>query len=65
MAKLTGIIIDSTYKKIKNYASEDMHDKWSWKPMMTSSQCYAALDGYVSYELYNMLITIREALRLG
>jgi hypothetical protein len=57
MTKLTGIIIDNSYKKVKNCASEDIHDKWTWKPMVMSNLRYAAVDGYVSYELYNKLIT--------
>jgi hypothetical protein len=64
LAKLGGVIIDDSYKKMMNCPS-GMHDKWAWKPIAMSSLRYAALDGYVSYQLYNRLITIREGLRLG
>jgi hypothetical protein len=64
MAQLAGIIIDNSYKKMKNCPA-GMHDKWVWKPMAMSSLRYAALDGYISYELYNRLISTREGLHLG
>jgi hypothetical protein len=64
LAKLGGVIIDDSYKKMMNCPS-GMHDKWAWKPIAMSGVRYAALDGYVSYQLYNRLITIREGLRPG
>jgi hypothetical protein len=60
MEKLVGMIIDTTYNRMKKKCPHDIHEKWDWKPMDMTSLSYAAIDAYVSYELYNMLITMRD-----
>jgi hypothetical protein len=63
MEKLAGMMIAKSYNR-KKKCPQDIHDKWYYKPMEMSSLSYATIDAYVSYELYNRLITMRGGILL-
>jgi hypothetical protein len=64
MGYLAAAIIDPSYKEMKNECTSDMHHNWH-KPLSPKHLEYAAKDGYVSYEMYNRILTMKEGLGLG
>lgn len=52
MAKLAKHIIDSSYGDMKQDFPTERHDYWEEKPLSDINLKYAAIDAYVSYELY-------------
>ena len=57
MAAIAALLIDPAYanmkKKFKSDSREDHveHDFWDYKPLSPMNLHYAAVDGYLSYEL--------------
>ena len=52
MAKLAEHIIDSSYGAMKQNFPSTRHDYWEEQPLSDINLKYAAIDAYVSYELY-------------
>lgn len=65
MGKIAAVIIDPSYNEMKKECTNEMHNQWHWDPLSEKHLEYAAKDGYVSYELWNKILTIREGLSLG
>ena len=62
MDTLAGNVIDSSYLEMKSGFPSDLHNYWEWKPMDQASLNYAAVDGYVSYELYRRIRDMKNSL---
>ena len=52
MAALAGKIIDKTYKNMKSKLPSKGHDHWEKQPLDEDNLKYAAIDGFVAFELY-------------
>ena len=52
MADLTGEIIDESYKNMKSKLPPKGHDHWEKQPLDEVNLKYAAIDGFVDFELY-------------
>ena len=52
MAALAGEIIDKTYKNMKSKLPPKGHDHWEKQPLDEDNLKYAAIDGFVAFELY-------------
>ena len=52
MAALAGKIIDETYKNMKSKLRPKGHDHWEKQPLDKDNLKYAAIDGFVAFELY-------------
>lgn len=64
MGDLAKTIIDSSYEEIKGKFPKDNHNYWEWKPLDPANLKYAAIDGYVSYELYRRILDMKKGLRV-
>ena len=64
MAHIAAVLIDPFYSDMKKLTDND-HGLWHTDPLSQKHMEYAALDGYVSYELWSRLLVIREGLKLG
>jgi hypothetical protein len=60
MADLAKAFIDESYKDMKKKFPEYMHNFWDWKPLAKDNLHYAAIDGYVSYELYRRINAMND-----
>ena len=63
MGDLAAAIIDPSYKNMKNEFPTKSHNHWEWQPLPEVNLRYAAIDGYVSFELYRRLNKINEGQR--
>ena len=52
MAGLAGEIIDETYKNMKSKLPPKGHNQWEKQPLDEDNLRYAAIDGFVAFELY-------------
>jgi hypothetical protein len=59
---LAKAIIDKSYGDTKNVPN-DRQNYWEWKPLAKINLDYAAIDAYVSYELYRRIKTINYGQR--
>ena len=55
MADLAGELINKSYVTMKTKFPEDGHKKWEKQPLDDVNMKYAAVDGFVSFELYWVL----------
>ena len=67
MASLATTLIDPSYALMKNdfkgATDRDRrigHDYWEYKPLSQMNLRYAAIDGWVSYELYHKLMVMQD-----
>ncbi|XBJ18428.1 hypothetical protein VPH35_009597 [Triticum aestivum] len=60
MADLAGAIINKSYLSMKSSFPKGLHDYWEWKPLSLEHLKYAAIDGYVSYELYRRVLSMKD-----
>ena len=67
MATLAATLIDQSYALMKDdfKGAEDRdrrigHDFWEYKPLSEMNLRYAAIDGWVSYELYHKLMVMQD-----
>ena len=60
MATLAGEIIDSSYHEMKENFPSWLHSCWDRKPLCRKTVDYAAVDGYLSYELYSRVQTMKD-----
>lgn len=52
-------------KKEFNHDLKDRegHEFWEWKPMAMKNLEYAAIDGYLSYEIFNKIYMVNDGQR--
>ena len=62
MATLAGELIDISYHDMKENFPTSLHKCWDRKPLCQTSIDYAAVDGYLSYELYSRVQTMKDSL---
>ena len=55
MGDLAAAIIDPSYNDMKTKFPTRSHDQWECMPLPQVNLRYAAIDGYVSFELYKRL----------
>ncbi|KAK1653781.1 hypothetical protein QYE76_071586 [Lolium multiflorum] len=65
MADLAAKLIDPKFANMKkefkyNRRRKEGHDFWECKPLSWMNLEYAAIDGYLSYEIYNKIYTVNE-----
>ncbi|KAE8771529.1 Endoribonuclease Dicer-like protein 3a [Hordeum vulgare] len=62
MATMASEIVDSSYNEMKKKLSSDDHQLWEWKPLPQINLEYAAVDGYLSYEIYSRfrIVNVRQ-----
>jgi phage FluMu protein Com len=65
MADLAAKLIDPKFANMKkefkyNRRMKEGHDFWECKPLSWMNLEYAAIDGYLSYEIYNKIYTVNE-----
>jgi hypothetical protein len=63
MGDLAAAIIDPSYKDMKTKFPTSSHDQWECMPLPQVNLRYAAIDGYVSFELYRRLKKINDGQR--
>ena len=68
MGALAAAIIDPSYADMKKVFKpcrlrREGHDFWEFKPLLMLNLQYAAIDGYVSYELYRRIKVVNDAQR--
>ena len=63
MGKLAKAIIDESYGDMKKKFPSDRHHFWEEMPLAQINLYYAAVDGYVSYELLRWIINMNNARR--
>ncbi|KAM0850176.1 hypothetical protein ACQ4PT_053252 [Festuca glaucescens] len=63
MGKLVEVIINESYMTMKDKFPKDRHNYWEWKPLEKINLHYAAIDGYVSYELYRRIKDLKHGQR--
>ena len=63
MADLAEAIINPSYNTMKTSFPKEKHDYWEWKLLSPLHLEYAAKDGYVIYELYRKILTLKDRLR--
>jgi hypothetical protein len=63
MACIAAEVIDISYLNMKSRFGGEDHLHWEWKPLREGSLNYAAIDGYLSYNIYARvrLYTLRTA----
>ena len=61
MSTLAGEMIDPSYHEIKENFPTYLDNRWHL-PLCKKSLDYAAVDGYVSFELYNRIQTMKDGL---
>ncbi|XBI15707.1 hypothetical protein VPH35_058077 [Triticum aestivum] len=59
MEDLAGAVINKSYL-MKSSFPQGLHDYWEWKPLSLEHLKYAAIDGYVSYELYRRVLSMKD-----
>lgn len=65
MADLAAKLIDPKFANMKkefkyNRRRKEGHSFWEYKPLSWMNLEYAAIDGYLSYEIYNKIYTVNE-----
>ncbi|XBJ01918.1 hypothetical protein VPH35_021435 [Triticum aestivum] len=60
MADLAGAVINKSYLSMESSFPQGLHDYWEWKPLSLDHLKYAAIDGYVSYELYRRVLSMKD-----
>ena len=55
MSVMASILIDDSYGQMKVKFPEKQHDFWEKQPLDSVNIEYAAVDGFVSYELYRKI----------
>ncbi|XBI75455.1 hypothetical protein VPH35_068823 [Triticum aestivum] len=60
MADLAGAVIDKSYLSMKSSFPKGPHDYWELNPLSLEHLKYAAIDGYVSYELYCRVLSMKD-----
>jgi hypothetical protein len=60
MGDLAKKLIDKSYKHMKKKFPKSGHKVWECKPLEKINLDYAAIDGYISYELYRRIKAIEE-----
>ena len=60
MADMAAALIDPKFQGMKKSLKEDKvnrvgHKFWEYKPLSMVNIEYAAMDGYITYELYNQI----------
>jgi hypothetical protein len=65
MADLAAKLIDPKFANMKkdfkyNRLRKEGHGFWECKPLSWMNLEYAAIDGYLSYEIYNKIYTVNE-----
>ena len=64
MNYLAGILIDPSYMEKAKLTGDD-HQHWHEAPLTQALLEYAAIDGYLSYELWNRINNIKYGLDCG
>ncbi|XP_073363051.1 uncharacterized protein [Aegilops tauschii subsp. strangulata] len=59
-ADLAGAVINKSYLSMKSSFPQGLHDYWEWKPLSLEHLKYATIDGYVSYELYRRVLSMKD-----
>ncbi|XP_073355280.1 uncharacterized protein [Aegilops tauschii subsp. strangulata] len=59
-ADLAGAVIDKSYLPMNMSFPKGQHDYWEWKPLSLDHLKYVAIDGYVSYELYRRVLSMKD-----
>ena len=62
MSTLAGEMIDTSYHEMKDNFPPLLHQRWDRMPLCKKSLEYAAVDGYVSYELYDRIQTMKDSI---
>ena len=62
MADLAGELINKTYLTMKTDFPKDGHTSWEKQPLDDVNIKYAAVDGFVSFELYRVLQCVLKGL---
>ena len=62
MATLAGELIDISYHDMKENFPTSLHKCWNQKTLCQTSIDYATVDGYLSYELYSRVQTMKDSL---
>ena len=60
MGDMASKIIDSEYVDMKDRFPSEGHKRWEFMPLPKVNQNYAAIDGYLSFELYRRIKTIND-----
>ena len=60
MAALVNVLISNFYLRMKNDFPKERHECWEESPLEEINLRYAAVDGYVSFELYRKLKIIER-----
>ena len=63
MATLAVDLISDHYAKMKKNFPSNRHGFWEESPLSDVNLHYAAVDGYVSYELYRKIKSIKTSLQ--
>ena len=61
MSTLAGEMIDLSYHEMKENFPTYMHLRWHL-PLCKKSLDYVAVDGYISFELYSRIQTMKDGL---
>ena len=69
MAKMASTLIHPKYAGMKEEFVDDYeelqgHNYWEWKPLADMNMEYAAIDGYVTYELTRIVTTVNQGQNL-
>ena len=63
MSVMASILIDDSYQDMKNNFPKEQHDFWEKQPLDDINIHYAAVDGFVSYELYRKITDFMKGQR--
>ena len=63
MDKLAAIIIGESYRKMKTNFPSTQHHCWEKQPLDPINLEYAAVDGFVAYDLYRRIKLMMKGLR--
>ena len=63
MGDLAADLIDKSYANMKKEFPSNQHNFWEWMPLHKVNLDYAAIDRYVTYELYRTILTLKDRLR--
>lgn len=69
MAKMATTLIHPKYAHMKTDFVDDWeevqgHNYWEWKPLADKNMEYAAIDGYVTYELTRIVTVVHQGQNL-
>ena len=69
MAKMAATLIHPKYASMKeefldDYEALQGHHYWEWKPLADMNMKYAAIDGYVTYELTRIVTIVNQGQNL-